>query len=122
MSEKTSVATPTSTGMVNNRRRKRYLCIQMKPLHEFRETLTAQAERGGSSTAMSGRARERRTYETLLEFEPRPLQRLVCGDLGRARDRGGQIGGANKAPLRHRDDERREDILQLSNVPRPIIP
>src|SRR5688572_33000492 len=122
MREKTSVATPRRTGIVSSSRRMRYLCIQMKTLHQFRQTLTAQSERGCGPASMPGRARERRTYESLLELEPRALQGLVRRHLRRARDGSRKLRSADNASRRHRDDERGEHVLKFANIARPIIP
>ena len=122
ISEKTSVATPSRTGIVSSSRRMRYLSIEMKALHQFRETLAAEPERGRRLAAMAGRARERRAHESLFELEPRALERLVRRQLRRARDRRRQLRRADDAARRNRDDERRQHVLKLANVAGPIIP
>ena len=55
----------------------RYLCIEMKALHQFRKTLTAQSQGGRGLPAVPSGARERGTYESLFELEPCALQRFV---------------------------------------------
>jgi hypothetical protein len=47
----------------------RYLIIEVKTLHQFCETLAAEAERCRSATAMAGGPRECRPHEPLLELE-----------------------------------------------------
>ena len=77
MRENTSVATPRSTGMVSSSRRTRYLCIEVKALHQLRKTLAAQSKRRGCLAAMPRRPSERRADESLFELESRVLQRFV---------------------------------------------
>src|SRR5687767_13416052 len=122
MRVKTNVATPSSTRMVSSTRRMRYLCIEMKALHQFRKTLTAQTQRGSRVTAMAGCAGERRANVSFLELDPRALQRFVRRQLRGSRDGRRKRRRADHSARRHGDDERRQHVLQLSNVPRPIIP
>src|SRR5687768_9189234 len=71
---------------------------------------------------MAGRARERRADESLLELEPRALQRLVRRELGCPRDGRRKFRCTNDTAWRNRNHERRQHVLQLTNVARPIIP
>ena len=108
--------------MVSSSRRTRYLCIEVKALHQLRKTLAAHSKRRSRLAAMPRRSSERRANESLLELESRVLQRFVRRHVRSSRNRRWQRRCADDTALRNRDDERGEHVLQLSNVARPIIP
>src|SRR5213592_1880598 len=76
MSANTSVATPIRTGIVSSNLRSRYLDINLQPLHQLRESLPGQSERGSGLAAVAGGSCESRAHKALLELKPGHVERL----------------------------------------------
>src|SRR6266550_2802035 len=103
MSKNTSVATPIRTGMVSSNLRSRYLDINLQALHQLRESLPGQSERGGGVAAVAGRSGEGRAHKTLLELNPGHVERLQTIGCRGARDGCGHMSRADDPTRRHRN-------------------
>src|SRR5262245_8085409 len=122
MSEKTSVATPTRTGIVSRQRRAANVSMSVRDTessHELGQALTSHTKLLGSGNTMYTGPHQGGAGEALLEREPGRRELPRAGWL-RAAERRRQSGRTHDASLRAAHGERGQHGLQLADVARPI--